>query len=134
MPATPDPYTATRDVGLRRRSRAQRSAGGVTSATPFGFAGDYTNPSGLIYLVDRYYDPGTGRHYAKWCTRFRHHQLHHQFQRIKGTSRRASTGQRQITHSHLSEGSPPELAADSFYPISEHGSRQVLFLSEHRAE
>ena len=34
--------------------------GGLTSYTPFGFAGGYTDPSGLIYLVNRYYDPSTG--------------------------------------------------------------------------
>jgi RHS repeat-associated protein len=27
--------------------------------TPFGFQGSYTDPSGLIYLIDRYYDPTT---------------------------------------------------------------------------
>ena len=26
---------------------------------PFGFHGSYTDPSGLIYLIDRYYDPST---------------------------------------------------------------------------
>jgi RHS repeat-associated protein len=37
------------------------SAGGLTAATPFGFAGGYTDPDGLIYLVNRYYDPATGQ-------------------------------------------------------------------------
>lgn len=34
---------------------------GLTSATPFGFAGSYTDPDGLLYLIDRYYDPATGQ-------------------------------------------------------------------------
>ncbi len=33
--------------------------GAVT--TPFGFAGGYTDPTGLIYLINRYYDPQTGQ-------------------------------------------------------------------------
>ena len=37
------------------------TSGGVSAQTPFGFAGGYTDPSGLIYLVHRYYDPGTGQ-------------------------------------------------------------------------
>ncbi len=32
-----------------------------TWLTPFGFAGGYTEPTGLIYLVNRYYDPATGQ-------------------------------------------------------------------------
>jgi RHS repeat-associated protein len=32
-----------------------------SAATPFGFEGGYTDPSGLIYLDHRYYDPGTGQ-------------------------------------------------------------------------
>ena len=40
--------------------------GAVTShtgsaSTPIGFAGGYTDPSGLIYLIHRYYDPATGQ-------------------------------------------------------------------------
>jgi RHS repeat-associated protein len=27
--------------------------------TPFGFAGGYTDPNGLVYLINRYYDPAT---------------------------------------------------------------------------
>lgn len=30
-------------------------------ASPFGFAGGYTDPSGLQYLINRYYDPTTGQ-------------------------------------------------------------------------
>jgi RHS repeat-associated protein len=30
-------------------------------ATPFGYAGAYTDPTGLIYLIHRYYDPATGQ-------------------------------------------------------------------------
>jgi RHS repeat-associated protein len=37
------------------------TAGGLTATTPFGFAGGYTDPTGLIYLVNRYYDPSTGQ-------------------------------------------------------------------------
>ncbi len=32
-----------------------------TWTTPFGFAGGYTDPTGLIYLINRYYDPATGQ-------------------------------------------------------------------------
>jgi RHS repeat-associated protein len=31
------------------------------SCTPFGYAGGYTDASGLIYLIHRYYDPTTGQ-------------------------------------------------------------------------
>jgi RHS repeat-associated protein len=37
------------------------TAGGLTAYTPFGFAGGYTDPTGLIYLVNRYYDPAAGQ-------------------------------------------------------------------------
>jgi RHS repeat-associated protein len=37
------------------------TAGGLTATTPFGFAGGYTDPTGLIYLINRYYDPSTGQ-------------------------------------------------------------------------
>jgi RHS repeat-associated protein len=37
------------------------STGGLTGSTPFGFAGSYTDPTGLIYLVNRYYDPSAGQ-------------------------------------------------------------------------
>lgn len=32
-----------------------------SSASPFGFQGGYTDPSGLIFLQNRYYDPNTGQ-------------------------------------------------------------------------
>ena len=32
-----------------------------TDPTPFGFASGYTDPTGLIYLIHRYYDPATGQ-------------------------------------------------------------------------
>jgi RHS repeat-associated protein len=32
-----------------------------TITTPFAFQGGYTDPSGLIYLINRYYDPSTGQ-------------------------------------------------------------------------
>ena len=39
----------------------RRPAGGLTASTPFGYAGGYTDPTGLIYLINRYYDPATGQ-------------------------------------------------------------------------
>jgi RHS repeat-associated protein len=38
-----------------------QAAGGLTSTTPFGFAGGYTDADGLIYLQARYYDPSAGQ-------------------------------------------------------------------------
>jgi trimeric autotransporter adhesin len=38
-----------------------QAAGGLTASTPFGYAGGYTDPDGLIYLINRYYDPATGQ-------------------------------------------------------------------------
>ena len=35
--------------------------GGLTATTPFGYAGYYTDGTGLDYLVNRYYDPATGQ-------------------------------------------------------------------------
>lgn len=37
------------------------TSGGLSSYTPLGFAGAYTDPTGLLYLVHRYYDPSTGQ-------------------------------------------------------------------------
>jgi RHS repeat-associated protein len=37
------------------------TAGGLSSYTPFGYAGGYTDPTGLSYLINRYYDPTTGQ-------------------------------------------------------------------------
>jgi trimeric autotransporter adhesin len=37
------------------------ASGGLSSATPFGYAGGYTDPTGLIYLINRYYDPQAGQ-------------------------------------------------------------------------
>jgi RHS repeat-associated protein len=37
------------------------TAGGLSSYTPFGFAGAYTDLSGIVYLIGRYYDPQTGQ-------------------------------------------------------------------------
>ena len=34
---------------------------GITATTAFGFGGGYTDPTGLIYLIHRYYDPATGQ-------------------------------------------------------------------------
>jgi RHS repeat-associated protein len=38
-----------------------RSAGGLTATTPFGYAGGYTDPTGFLYLIHRYYDAATGQ-------------------------------------------------------------------------
>jgi RHS repeat-associated protein len=37
------------------------TTGGLSASTPFGYAGGYTDPDGLIYLLARYYDPATGQ-------------------------------------------------------------------------
>ena len=37
------------------------TTGGLTASTPFGYAGAYTDPTGLVYLINRYYDPATGQ-------------------------------------------------------------------------
>ena len=37
------------------------STGGLSAYTPFGFAGGYTDPTGLLYLINRYYDPQSGQ-------------------------------------------------------------------------
>jgi RHS repeat-associated protein len=37
------------------------STGGLTATTPFGYAGGYTDPDGLVYLINRYYQPSTGQ-------------------------------------------------------------------------
>jgi RHS repeat-associated protein len=38
-----------------------QTTGGLSSYTPIGFAGGYTDPTGLLYLINRYYDPSTGQ-------------------------------------------------------------------------
>ena len=38
-----------------------QTTGGLTAYTPFGYAGAYTDPDGLLYLVNRYYNPATGQ-------------------------------------------------------------------------
>jgi RHS repeat-associated protein len=37
------------------------TTGGLTTHTPFGYAGGYTDATGLSYLINRYYDPQTGQ-------------------------------------------------------------------------
>ena len=37
------------------------TTGGLSSYTPIGFAGGYSDPTGLLYLINRYYDPSTGQ-------------------------------------------------------------------------
>jgi RHS repeat-associated protein len=57
--------TVTTTSGPTLQELAAYSVWGVqtiqagTDVTPFGFQGSYTDPSGLIYLIDRYYDPST---------------------------------------------------------------------------
>jgi RHS repeat-associated protein len=36
-----------------------KTTGGTSGLTPFGFQGGYTDPTGLIYFINRYYDPST---------------------------------------------------------------------------
>jgi RHS repeat-associated protein len=38
-----------------------QTTGGLTARTPFGYAGGYTDPTGLIYLINRYYSPAAGQ-------------------------------------------------------------------------
>ncbi|HET8752086.1 MAG TPA: RHS repeat-associated core domain-containing protein [Gaiellaceae bacterium] len=38
-----------------------QTSGGLTALTPFGYAGDYTDPTGLNYNIRRYFDPETGQ-------------------------------------------------------------------------
>ena len=35
--------------------------GGLSAYTPFGFAGSYMDPTGLYYMINRYYHPSTGQ-------------------------------------------------------------------------
>jgi RHS repeat-associated protein len=37
------------------------TTGGLTAQTPFGYVGGYTDGTGLLYLINRYYDPATGQ-------------------------------------------------------------------------
>lgn len=37
------------------------TTGGLSATTPFGYAGGYTDATGLSYLIGRYYDPQTGQ-------------------------------------------------------------------------
>jgi RHS repeat-associated protein len=37
------------------------TSNGLVNYTPFGYAGGYTDPTGLVYLIYRYYDPSTGQ-------------------------------------------------------------------------
>lgn len=37
------------------------TTGGLTATTPYGYAGSYTDTTGLDYLVNRYYDSATGQ-------------------------------------------------------------------------
>jgi RHS repeat-associated protein len=37
------------------------TTGGLTTTTPFGYAGTYCDPDGLLYLINRYYNPATGQ-------------------------------------------------------------------------
>ena len=48
-------------AGASYDAYGQVITGGLSNVTPFGYAGGYTDPTGLIYLVNRYYDPSTGQ-------------------------------------------------------------------------
>jgi RHS repeat-associated protein len=37
------------------------ATGGLTVSTRYGYAGGYTDATGLVYLINRYYDPATGQ-------------------------------------------------------------------------
>jgi RHS repeat-associated protein len=37
------------------------TTGGLSLSTPFGYAGGYTDVTGLVYLINRYYDPANGQ-------------------------------------------------------------------------
>jgi RHS repeat-associated protein len=37
------------------------TSGGLSASTPFGYPGAYADPTGLLYLVNRYYGPATGQ-------------------------------------------------------------------------
>jgi RHS repeat-associated protein len=37
------------------------ATGSLTVSTPYGYAGGYTDPTGLVYLINRYYDPAVGQ-------------------------------------------------------------------------
>ena len=53
--------SGTITAGATYSAYGQVIAGGLSSITPFGYAGGYTDPTGLIYLINRYYDPSTGQ-------------------------------------------------------------------------
>ena len=53
--------TGTITAGASYNAYGNVVAGGLSSVTPFGYAGGYTDPTGLIYFVNRYYDPSTGQ-------------------------------------------------------------------------
>jgi RHS repeat-associated protein len=71
------PVSALQPLALKGFRRARRGAltssmsydawgnpqtpGGVGAITAFGYAGGYTDADGLIYLINRYYDPSTGQ-------------------------------------------------------------------------
>ncbi|MGA8680462.1 MAG: hypothetical protein WB592_08275 [Acidimicrobiales bacterium] len=39
-----------------------RASGGLSAYTPFGFAGGYTDPTGVIYLIGRYHQQYLAQH------------------------------------------------------------------------
>ena len=53
--------SGTVTAGASYNAYGQITAGGISGITPFGYAGGYTDPTGFIYLVNRYYDPSTGQ-------------------------------------------------------------------------
>jgi RHS repeat-associated protein len=51
-------YGAVQEMAIYSVYGVQSISSG-TSVTPFGFQGSYADPTGLIYLINRYYDPST---------------------------------------------------------------------------
>ncbi|WP_369796733.1 RHS repeat-associated core domain-containing protein [Cellulomonas sp. URHE0023] len=52
----------TSDADYDTYGRSQTTTGtAVSTATPFGYAGEYTDPTGYIYLRARYYDPNSAQ-------------------------------------------------------------------------
>jgi RHS repeat-associated protein len=54
--------TGAKENGYTYSAYGERATGATpTGSTPFGFEGGYTDPSGLEYLVHRYYTPKVGQ-------------------------------------------------------------------------
>ena len=55
------PTTTTKPTTMTYSIWGQRSTSGTSFPTPFGFQGSYTDQSGLVFDVNRYYDPTTAQ-------------------------------------------------------------------------